>query len=317
MNDRIQEYFGGKFYLYVPNLCNARCSFCHVAPTFAPTARLPDETLRGVEQVLSNARSAGFTEVKVTGGEPLMFSNARTLFDLIRDHDLAYSVLTNGIDLGRFASYFTSNQPDQLIVSLHSHGRNAEMFGVDRPDIGALLDTMSDLNSAGVRVTVTSVITRRSVADPKAVGEILSLYDHLEPGIDCKLVRATDVPGDEVSAGVFDSVCRQVVDQTSNQRLVRVSDTAMGTCSLRERGFFSIRLPSFGYSACCAAVNNSSTQLDPRRPTDFVDIVEELMRPIESDLPQAPCGTRSSHCPLALRTAVPNSRRSLTVVSQP
>ena len=314
MRDEVQRYFGGKLYLYVPNLCNARCSFCHVAPTFATSARLPEESLQGVERVLENARAAGFTEVKVTGGEPLLFSNATSLFELFRAAGLRYSVLTNGIDLGRFVDYFKGHRPAQLIVSLHSHGRNAEMFGVDRPDVEQLLDVIGDLARSDVRTTVTSVITKRSVDSSKSVGEILDLYDHLHPSIDCKLVRATDVPGDEVSPATFDRICHQIVNQTSADRLVRISDTAERACSLRERGFFSIRLPNFGYTACCVAVDKATTRLDPRKPDEFVAIVDELLQPAGSDLREAPCGTGSAHCPLALREAAPTNRRSLALV---
>lgn len=306
-SDRPTSYFDGKFYVFVPNLCNARCDFCHVSPSFSNEARLNESTLDGVRQVFDNAKRLGFSEVKITGGEPLVFSNIDRCINAALTVGLRYSLLTNGINLGTFSSYLTKQPPTQLMVSVHSFKGNSSFFGVERNDTENLVSRLNDLAAAGVRVTVTSVV--RDKSDAWGIAEV---HRALSSRIDCKVIRATDVPsGVSVSEADFESVVAEVQQSARQQRLVRVSDTRYQNCALRERGFLSIVLPSFRVSQCCAAANSAQPDLDPRDIGQFREILSSFSRRRPLLLENAICGTDSGHCPLALKTLETDNKGEL------
>jgi|UniRef100_A0A7C3SJX8 MoaA/NifB/PqqE/SkfB family radical SAM enzyme len=76
----------------VTNACNRRCRHCFInradPPGFLPLELAAD--------ILSQARPLGLQRVHLTGGEPGVYPHLEGLIRLVVDHDLSFTLVTNG-----------------------------------------------------------------------------------------------------------------------------------------------------------------------------------------------------------------------------
>ena len=123
-----RDQLSRKLRLSLTDACNLRCFFCHnegQAPP-APASR----AMPGLEDVVRMVRAAvqaGVREIKLTGGEPLLYRDGpRTIVDLVRriadlrTEPFGLSMTTNGVLLGRHAAALKAAGLDRVTVSLHT-----------------------------------------------------------------------------------------------------------------------------------------------------------------------------------------------------
>ncbi len=152
--------------------CNLRCSYCMPPEGLdwlpKPELLTADEIVRlvtiGVERL-------GITEVRYTGGEPLL---RRELVDIVartaglhpRPH---VSLTTNGIGLARLAEPLASAGLDRVNVSLDTLDRETFRKLAHRDRLADVLDGLVAADAAGLRPVKVNTVLMRGVNDHEAV----------------------------------------------------------------------------------------------------------------------------------------------------
>jgi molybdenum cofactor biosynthesis enzyme MoaA len=123
-----RDQLSRKLRISLTDACNLTCFFCHNEgqgpPTVGPRKLLSiDEFAR----IVRAAVRTGIREVKLTGGEPLLYRESRrTIVDLVRaladlrEEPFGLSMTTNGVLLDRYALPLKAAGLDRVTVSLHT-----------------------------------------------------------------------------------------------------------------------------------------------------------------------------------------------------
>lgn len=100
MKDQETDFALTSLYLYLTGDCNLCCSHCWISPGFSQQQQngIPLEALK---RVISDSRSLGLTNVKLTGGEPFLYREIGKLLKFLAAKEIAVSIETNGTLLNR------------------------------------------------------------------------------------------------------------------------------------------------------------------------------------------------------------------------
>ncbi|MEU0520712.1 GTP 3',8-cyclase MoaA [Streptosporangium sp. NPDC006007] len=197
--------------------CNLRCSYCMPPEGLdwlpKPELLTADEIVRlvtlGVERL-------GITEVRYTGGEPLL---RRELVDVVaRTAALGpgpqVSLTTNGIGLARLAAPLAEAGLDRVNVSLDTLDRETFTRLAHRDRLTDVLDGLASAAAAGLRPVKVNAVLMRGINDHEAVP---LLHYCLERGYELRFIeqmpldaqhgwrRENMVTADEILARLRDS----------------------------------------------------------------------------------------------------------------
>ncbi|HEY1077444.1 MAG TPA: radical SAM protein, partial [Fontimonas sp.] len=152
-----------KLRLSLTDRCNLRCLYCMPEkPVWLPrTERLSRDELVELARVF--IRDLGITELRLTGGEPLLRSDVVEIvrdLDALRPLGLARIAMTsNGGLLPRYAAELKAAGLDDLNVSLDAI--DAETFRrLTRGDVHAVLRGIAAAQDAGLPVKLNCVVVR-------------------------------------------------------------------------------------------------------------------------------------------------------------
>ncbi|MGV9779218.1 GTP 3',8-cyclase MoaA [Streptosporangium sp. NPDC003464] len=153
--------------------CNLRCSYCMPPEGLdwlpKPDLLTADEIVRlvtiGVERL-------GITEVRYTGGEPLLRRElveivARTVALRPRPQ---VSLTTNGIGLARLAAPLAEAGLDRVNVSLDTLDRETFAKLAHRDRLTDVLDGLAAADAAGLRPVKVNTVLMRGINDHEAAG---------------------------------------------------------------------------------------------------------------------------------------------------
>ncbi|MBG0832973.1 GTP 3',8-cyclase MoaA [Planomonospora sp. ID67723] len=153
--------------------CNLRCSYCMPPEGLnwlpKPELLTADEVVRlvtiGVERL-------GITEVRYTGGEPLL---RRELVDIVaRTVALTpvpqVSLTTNGIGLARLAAPLAEAGLHRVNVSLDTLDRETFKKLAHRDRLADVLDGLAAADAAGLRPVKVNAVLMRGINDHEAAG---------------------------------------------------------------------------------------------------------------------------------------------------
>jgi Radical SAM superfamily/4Fe-4S single cluster domain len=295
------NYFNSVAFLFVPNVCNARCDFCYVAPTFAQTARITPAMLDRAAALFVGLKLAGIQEVRFTGGEPLLFENFTTLAELAQQQGLRYRVLTNGLRLQHHANFLRSCRPERITVSIHDVHRPESYFGVgvDTADILGAIRLLS------LHTTIEATIVVRDGAHGNLDATIGALDG---AGVTQVKLILSNEPGAGKAMRSFDLLAERAIRRWGGLVNLRTTDTGASACWLRKKGFLSIDLASMEAFSCCVQVGEPDSVVGahklrlPMVPRAHLvpAMVSALMLAIEPP-GSMPCTTHYGGCPIALR----------------
>jgi pyruvate-formate lyase-activating enzyme len=291
---QVRDHLSSALFLFLPNICNAKCGFCYVSPRYAESGRLSDSTLLRVREFAASARACGFEEFRLTGGEPTLFTNLSELIDSVVDCGLRYTVLTNGLRLGESLALFRRRKPARVTVSLHSIKRNEEIFQV--PVNGArVLKNVAELIRNGVPVTLSVVVGALTGDDVCAT--ILRAVDQGVESV--KLICVNEARFGQTVRESFSATVDRI--RALGLRIeMRVTDLAEEDCLLHQRGFMSVMLPSFRWTDCCATVG----VLEGRQIQDVSEfgVAQMVMETYDRSLAieGLPCAASIGSCPISL-----------------
>ncbi|MBG0816845.1 GTP 3',8-cyclase MoaA [Planomonospora sp. ID82291] len=152
--------------------CNLRCSYC-MPPEGLDW--LPKPELLTAEEIVRlvaiGVERLGLTEVRYTGGEPLL---RRELVDIVaRTTALAprpqVSLTTNGIGLARLAGPLAAAGLDRVNVSLDTLDRETFAKLAHRDRLADVLEGLAAAEAAGLRPVKINAVLMRGVNDHEAV----------------------------------------------------------------------------------------------------------------------------------------------------
>ncbi|MEV0595177.1 GTP 3',8-cyclase MoaA [Nonomuraea cavernae] len=152
--------------------CNLRCTYC-MPPEgleWLPNAQLLTAT-EIVRLVTIGVERLGITEVRYTGGEPLL---RRELVDIVaRTTALAprpqVSLTTNGIGLAKLAGALAGAGLDRVNVSLDTLDRDVFKRLAHRDRFADVIDGLAAAHDAGLRPVKVNTVLMRGINDHEAV----------------------------------------------------------------------------------------------------------------------------------------------------
>jgi molybdenum cofactor biosynthesis protein A len=161
--------------------CNLRCSYCMPPEGLdwlpKPELLTDDEVVRlvtiGVERL-------GVTEVRFTGGEPLLRRNLTGIVErtaALRPR-AEISLTTNGIGLARLAGPLADAGLDRVNVSLDTIDRDIFKQLANRDRMDDVLAGLAAADAAGLRPVKVNAVLMRGVNDHEAVPLLRFCLDH-------------------------------------------------------------------------------------------------------------------------------------------
>jgi molybdenum cofactor biosynthesis enzyme MoaA len=127
LHDR--EQISRKLRVSITDSCNLRCFFCHNEGQGAfGRVKISQFTVADYQRIVKAAVNSGIREVKLTGGEPLLYRNSgQNIVDLISGinflrgkQQFGLSMITNGLLLPRYANELKAAGLDRVTISLHT-----------------------------------------------------------------------------------------------------------------------------------------------------------------------------------------------------
>ena len=293
----ISSYYGRRLFIFLPNLCNAKCYFCYIKPAFSRAARIPASTIESLGEFLKSARELGFQEIRLTGAEPLVFENIGDIIETALGNDMEYTLLTNGVNLGRHMGLILAKRPSKVTVSFHSVHNHHRIFGIDS-NVSRILGKIRILSDANINVTVTIVFL------PENVNEVVTLLRGFsDSGIrSFKLVYPNI---NDVSLGIstrFKNIVEILENAEAGETEVRFTDLSHSNCELKNIGLLSLSTPDFRLFPCCAVVPyGRSYKVESFKTSNLARLFMGLFKKY-MDTTVYPCKSYISVCPLSLKT---------------
>ena len=174
--------------LSVTDRCDLRCNYCmSERMVFLPKSELL--TLEELEQIAVAFIDRGIKKIRVTGGEPLVRRDVRTLIQRLGTR-IGYgldelTLTTNATRLSEFAAYLVEAGVKRINVSLDTLNRDKfhEITGRDRLD--QVLQGIETALSLGLRIRINTVALKNH--NSEEIPQIVS-WAH-QRGMDCSLIE--------------------------------------------------------------------------------------------------------------------------------
>jgi GTP 3',8-cyclase len=172
----------------VTDRCNLRCSYCMPAEGLDWLPKPELLTFEEMTRLVAIAVSLGVTDVRLTGGEPLLRRGLPDLVAMLADirPRPRIAMTTNGLGLDRLARPLADAGLDRVNVSLDTVDRAtfAELTRRDRlPDVVAGLEAAA---AAGLTPVKVNAVAMRGVNDEQ-VGDVLAWC--LERGYELRFIE--------------------------------------------------------------------------------------------------------------------------------
>jgi hypothetical protein len=301
MTREIAEHCGFTAFAFVPNICNAACSFCYVHPSLAANARASHAVLERAAVAAEVLSALGFEEVRFTGGEPTLFSNLDELIQPFLEQGLKYRVLTNAIKIADHLPFFRESPPVRFTISVHDTVHPEDVFDV-------AIDADSWESNRRQLAQICDVEATLVIQDPM-LGRLRAhraLEDLASDGVaHIKLILENS---QQVSAtSSFNDLACVLRDTWGTLfQSFRYTDTKQCSCRLKDKGFPSIDLGSSTIFACCVQVGDRTIPAghSSSLPITAGAAIDTFVAVIENSrgwtTPNLPCDAGHSFCPLGL-----------------
>lgn len=169
---KIEKYPLGQIYFYLTEGCNLACRHCWIAPKFQNgNHTYPSLDVDLFRSILDQAIPLGLSNVKLTGGEPLLHPKIHELLKIIKDYGIRLIVETNGV--------LCTPELAQLMFECKNPFVSVSLDGVD-PDthewvrgvkgcFEAALEGIRNLVSVGFKPQIIMTVMRHNKAQMEAV----------------------------------------------------------------------------------------------------------------------------------------------------
>ena len=154
--------------------CNLRCPFCHNALLVTKLAENPES--HSTEEIFSFLRSRkGLLDgVVLSGGEPLLQSDAADFLAEIKALGYAVKLDTNGCFPEALADILERKLVDYVAMDIKNcRGKYAETVGIPGFDVSPVEKSLSLLQNSGIDFELRTTVVKEfhTAADIRAIGE--------------------------------------------------------------------------------------------------------------------------------------------------
>lgn len=295
IEDVVRQYYQSLFFLFVPNICNARCNFCYVRPSFSEKALLSRNTLSRLPIFLNRMRLLGFDTVRLTGGEPTCFSNIMELVRLIVEHGFSYTILSNGLEHDRLVELTTTYKPVKVQLSVHSLARHGDIFGV-KSTISEIFSLVQNLKSKDIPVSVNVLYLEENAVE---IPDIIRTFRQLGAQ-EYKVIFPNIPTASDNLRSSYKNTVELLMQKYNDEPNIRFTSLDNIDCLLKARGYASFTLPNFDVFECCATVGETASL----KVNSVCDNLEEILLRIRDHGVAAvsfPCTSHINTCPINLR----------------
>lgn len=160
-------------YLYITGSCNLACKHCWISPNYQGKKRNDKFVeLEYVKKALKEAIPLGLTSIKVTGGEPFLHPEFRTIAVSIDRAALNISIETNGTLVDRKLAAFLWSLEHKPFISISVDGIDPDSHEWLRGVVGCFkpaLTGIKNLVDQGFKPQLICTLHKRNVSQIKKV----------------------------------------------------------------------------------------------------------------------------------------------------
>lgn len=154
-------------------VCNLSCKMCYVRKTPAEVAAhsRPILTLEQWERIGDEALDAGLLFLLLTGGEPFLWPDFRTLYEYLHRKGALISVNSNGTLISQdTVDWLTDHPPARINITLYGASDEAyrRLCGVDHV-YRRVTANIDRLLAAGIQVKLNASMTPYNVSDMEGI----------------------------------------------------------------------------------------------------------------------------------------------------
>lgn len=292
LEDLVDRYYKRIFFLFVPNVCNAKCPFCYVKPCFSENAILSNLVLNKTKEFVNSAKKIGFNEFRITGGEPLVYENISELLYIFKNYDISYTLITNGMNIKNHIELFNSNKPKKITISYHSKLNHNNIFGVEY-NTEMLDESIRELCKRKINIAITIIVFEGNRK------EILSHVLFLKSlGVKSfKIIYPNDKKIKMSLRNEFVKIIKSL--ETISGIEIRHSELNSPVCNMISRGFLSYLLDRNNIYDCCYAMSNEHF-IGKINSVDSLEAIIWKFYNTAQMLNTFPCESYVDFCPIAL-----------------
>ena len=296
----VDKYYKNILFLFLPNVCNARCYFCYLKPSFKNYVILSKNTLLHLKKILFLFRTLNFREVRITGGEPFVVSNLKHIVKIINDMDMRYTLLTNGILLDKNTDWILDYPPSKLTISFHSFSNYSKIYGITKNPYNILQIVEKLLgNNINIAISITFL--------PENKSEITNIVNSFHKiGVnEFKIIYPNyQFLGTSLYLEWLNTLEKLKSYKKNEGLLIRVTNFHSKSCELTKRGFLSLTIPHFNLFGCCALVNHQRSACNIRNTdiNSLISILSKWFSSFTSSISNYLCVSYINACPLSLET---------------
>jgi len=292
LTDLIKNYYRSIIYLMVPNVCNSKCFYCYIKPKFSQQSVLSKNILRRASKIILAAKSIGFNEFRITGGEPLIFNNISELLSIFKDNKIPYTLFTNGVNIGKYLDFFESNKPKKITISYHSKIYHNAIFGI-KYNTDLLDNYIYKLCKMDINLTISILLLEKNKSD--IVSHILYLKS-----LGVKSIKFIYPNQKEIKMGLKETFI-DLTNQIMSIKGVELRHSELNTniCDMINRGFLSFPLNKSQIYGCCNSIINKMYISDINNLNDLIKALWNFYK-IAQAQKEFPCESYVEFCPIAL-----------------
>lgn len=164
-------------YLYITDFCNLSCAHCWISPGFSHNKQ-NGLRLEYLKKTILEAKSLGLQNVKITGGEPLLYQDIDRLLEFLAAEEITVFIESNGTLIDRdMIDRFQSCYVEQVSVSLDAASEEVhdEIRGV-KGSFNLTLKSLSLLSDSGINFQIIMTLQRKNKNE---VLDVIQLCENL------------------------------------------------------------------------------------------------------------------------------------------
>lgn len=154
--------FADIIFIELTRACNLRCTHCLNSSGKKMENQLNYEEIK---KMISDLADCGLQEVRLTGGEPLLFKEIYEIIKLCKENGLYVSIGTNGTLITKeVARKLKEAGLDKAVVSIDGNEENHDKIR-GKNNFNLALNGLMNLKEEGIRVRINSVIMKSNMED--------------------------------------------------------------------------------------------------------------------------------------------------------
>lgn len=282
-------YYKGSFFLFLHELCNANCYFCYLDPSKVKNIDLNKNILLNIDTLFKSLKVNHFREIRISGGEPLIYSNFSEIIALVNKYQFEYTLLTNGIELKNNIQLLTMNKPKKITISFHTIQNTKEIYQIEDYKSDDIIKNIKLLILERINITISILVLEENFEE---ITDIITMFHGI--GVkEFKIIYPNHENINDSRINHFQLIKRNIQKLKFSDTIFRYSCIEKSPCQLNKRGFISGYLSgnNIKLSKCCLSKNLIS---DINLKT-----LEQVIHDMYNETPEE-CNYYYGSCPLTL-----------------